>query len=59
MSRAFRETFKQTFFGYCHKFDRRESMISFAHISQRTPRQKPYKPSLPEETQSIVHPPHR
>ena len=54
MSRAFRDTFKQTFFGYCHKFDRRESMISFAHLSQRTMRRKHYKASIPEENPSSM-----
>ena len=36
MSRAFRETFKQTFCSSCYKGERRDSMISFAYVSQRT-----------------------
>jgi hypothetical protein len=39
MSRAFRDTFKQTFCFVCQKADRRESSISFAQLSATKSRQ--------------------
>jgi len=39
MSRAFRNTFKQTFCFGCQKFDRRESTISFTQLSATKKRQ--------------------
>jgi hypothetical protein len=39
MSRAFRNTFKQTFCFGCQKIDRRESTISFAQLSATRKRQ--------------------
>jgi hypothetical protein len=49
MSRAFRDTFKQTFCGYCQKLDRRESTVSLAHVSQRVNRKKPMNQSMADK----------
>ena len=45
MSRAFRDTFKQTICFPCQKFDRRESIVSFAQVSMIKRRHEQLPPS--------------
>ncbi len=45
MSRAFRDTFKQTFCFICQKFDRRESAVSFTQLPITKTRQNQLNPS--------------
>lgn len=49
MSRAFRDTFKQTFF-LCEKIDRRQSTISFAQIPIRKHRKRHLNQTVAYET---------
>lgn len=49
MSRAFRDTFKQTFGFECYKVDRRESAMSFANLSLIKNRQKQLPPSFGQD----------
>lgn len=54
MSRAFRDTFKQTFCFACHKFDRRESTISFAQVSFTRNRQHHVNPSVTNDNPPLI-----
>jgi protein-arginine kinase activator protein McsA len=49
MSRAFRDTFKQTFC-LCEKIDRHQSTISFAHVSKTKHRKKHLNQTVAYET---------
>ena len=63
MSRAFRDTFKQTFSIPCGKFDHRESAFSFAQMSMTKKRQDclissmgPYEHVLSPEQKATMPP---